>query len=384
MELTFVPEAPEVELEELVGQMHALGCAAHRVLLAAAAELDAREAWRADGARSMADWLCLRLGVTRATALRWVEAARKLGELPALASAYAAGRVGFERMCALAELATPETEQELLETTEAMGTPALQLQARRARGVRLREAARAQAGRYLHLRHEHEQGVVLLRGSLPAEAGALVGRALDRIVESMPRVSGPFDPPEARRADALVALASARVAADADPDRACVVVHVEAGALSGAEEGVAEVEGGALLPGEAVRRLACDGHLEVAVEGEGGRTVGVGRRTRRVPAWLARQIRHRDLGCRFPGCGVLRGAESHHIVHWARGGRTDLDNLALLCRRHHVLVHEGGWALRGDPPGELTFARPDGGELRAGPSPLGPEGRRLLEGAVPT
>lgn len=224
--------------------MHALGCAAHRVLLAAAAELDAREAWRADGARSMADWLCLRLGVTRATALRWVEAARKLGELPALASAYAAGRVGFERMCALAELATPETEQELLETTEAMGTPALQLQARRARGVRLREAARAQAGRYLHLRHEHEQGVVLLRGSLPAEAGALVGRALDRIVESMPRVSGPFDPPEARRADALVALASARVAADADPDRACVVVHVEAGALSGAEEGVAEVEGG--------------------------------------------------------------------------------------------------------------------------------------------
>jgi hypothetical protein len=54
----------------------------------------------------------------------------------------------------------------------------------------------------------------------------------------------------------------------------------------------------------------------------------------------------RDRGCVFPGCGrPPEWTDGHHIRHWIHGGPTTLENLALLCRRHHRLVHEGGWQL---------------------------------------
>jgi hypothetical protein len=52
----------------------------------------------------------------------------------------------------------------------------------------------------------------------------------------------------------------------------------------------------------------------------------------------------RDKGCAFPGCDRPPGwTDVHHVIPWRTGGRTDLDNLILLCRHHHRLVHEGGW-----------------------------------------
>lgn len=164
-------------------------------------------------------------------------------------------------------------------------------------------------GRYLFLSRDDGRGVMALRGRLPAEAGALVEKALGRIAEAAPPDPelGGYESRGARMADALVTLAAAQVSEDADPDRACVVVHADAAFLAGGA-GAAELEGGAPLAAETARRLACDAHVEVVAEGEDGRPLGVGRRTRQVPAWLARQIRHRDEGCRFPGCGRLRGA----------------------------------------------------------------------------
>jgi hypothetical protein len=54
-------------------------------------------------------------------------------------------------------------------------------------------------------------------------------------------------------------------------------------------------------------------------------------------------LRARDPGCRFPGCENRRFLDAHHVHHWARGGPTTMENLLLLCRRHHRLVHEGGY-----------------------------------------
>jgi hypothetical protein len=56
-------------------------------------------------------------------------------------------------------------------------------------------------------------------------------------------------------------------------------------------------------------------------------------------------LRARDRGCRFPGCENHRFVDAHHVRHWARGGETTLVNLVLLCRRHHRLVHEGGYGI---------------------------------------
>lgn len=70
--------------------------------------------------------------------------------------------------------------------------------------------------------------------------------------------------------------------------------------------------------------------------------------------------RFRDGGCRFPGCTRHRFVDAHHIQHWANGGETSLDNLVLLCRHHHRLVHEGGFGVERIEDGTLQFTRPDG------------------------
>jgi hypothetical protein len=89
-----------------------------------------------------------------------------------------------------------------------------------------------------------------------------------------------------------------------------------------------------------------------------------------VPAALRRALEHRDEGrCRFPGCENRRWVDAHHIVHWARGGETKLDNLVLLCGRHHRLVHEGGFGVARRADGSLVFRRPDGKIVPPVPSP---------------
>jgi hypothetical protein len=79
---------------------------------------------------------------------------------------------------------------------------------------------------------------------------------------------------------------------------------------------------------------------------------------------LDRLVRFRDRHCRFPGCERVRGAQVHHIVHWADLGPTDYENLVLLCPRHHTFLHEFRWSVRGSPslPGDLVFVGPDGRE----------------------
>jgi hypothetical protein len=74
---------------------------------------------------------------------------------------------------------------------------------------------------------------------------------------------------------------------------------------------------------------------------------------------MQRALRSRDHGCRFPGCTHDRFVDAHHIRHWANGGKTSLDNLILLCRRHHRLVHEGGFGVEPVADGVIQFTRPD-------------------------
>jgi len=60
-----------------------------------------------------------------------------------------------------------------------------------------------------------------------------------------------------------------------------------------------------------------------------------------------------------PGCRNRRNLHAHHVRHWVHGGRTDLDNLALLCPVHHRAVHEHGWHIVIEPDGTFTFDPPD-------------------------
>ena len=82
-----------------------------------------------------------------------------------------------------------------------------------------------------------------------------------------------------------------------------------------------------------------------AVVGAGSEVLALGRSRRLVSRGQRRALMIRDGMCQFPGCHQLRHLDAHHVVAWARGGPTDLDNLVLLCRFHHTAVHEGGMTI---------------------------------------
>jgi hypothetical protein len=119
-------------------------------------------------------------------------------------------------------------------------------------------------------------------------------------------------------------------------------------------------------------RLACTARLQLVVEDREGAVLDLTPARRVPPAWMLRQVRYRDRGCTFPGCGTRAFTEAHHIRFWSRGGRTELANLALICSFHHRLVHEWGWGLARRPDGTLRWSRPDGTRYRAGPRTRAP------------
>ncbi|CAN5204997.1 hypothetical protein BH20ACT9_BH20ACT9_11670 [soil metagenome] len=216
-------------------------------------------------------------------------------------------------------------------------------------------------------------GVSAHTGHAPAGVSAHTGHA------PAGAPAPPGDPDEslgARRADALVVLADSMLAGGpgerSGGERHQVVVHVDAATLVDPRQGDrCALQDGPAVAVDTVRRLGFDATLVALLHGRDGRPLDAGRRTRAISPALRRALRSRDGGCRFPGCTRRRRVDGHHIRHWADGGPTDLDNLALLCRHHYRLVHEGGYRIRAQSPDTLTFTRPDGRPLPTAP-PTGP------------
>lgn len=109
---------------------------------------------------------------------------------------------------------------------------------------------------------------------------------------------------------------------------------------------------GPLEPATA-ERLACTGKVSVAITDAGGEILHLGRSRRLASRAQRRALRLRDRTCGFPGCHQTKHLDAHHLTPWSQGGATDLEGLVLLCRRHHVMVHEGGLrVVRTVTPGE--------------------------------
>ncbi|MCU1375399.1 MAG: endonuclease [Actinomycetia bacterium] len=184
-----------------------------------------------------------------------------------------------------------------------------------------------------------------------------------------PGDQGVYEPFESRCADGLVEAVSGSCAEAGVPE---VIVTVPVGV----EKPVPTLDDGTPVSLDVIRRLACDATVRLLVENPDGTVAGYGRRRRIVPEKLRSRVRRRDQGCcRFPGCRRRRALRAHHLEHWADGGETDEGNCILLCHRHHVLVHEGGWHITGSPTdGSLTFHRPSGGAaLPNTPAPARPD-----------
>ena len=366
-------ERSDDELIDAIDETHRELSRLHRELLGLIAEMDRRALWRGSGARDLAQWLAIRQGISHWKARRWVGAAHALEHLSDLDRALDSGELGIDKVAELARFADFETEAGLITWAKRVSCAAVRrrgdLEARRS----LAEVRQTERARFLNWWHVDDGDRLGLEGELPAAQGAVVVTALQRAADSIPVMPGEEDAgyAEARRADALVALCSNRIAEDADPDRATVVVHARLGDVLGTE-GSAGTEGGGRLHPETVRRLLCDARIQPVIEDERGEPVRLGRATREPSPAMMRQLRYRDGECRFPGCGSRRFVQAHHVVWWGDGGRTDLDNLVLVCFFHHRLVHEHGWNIERDADGSVRWlrpGRPGGVAQAAGPGP---------------
>jgi 5-methylcytosine-specific restriction endonuclease McrA len=133
------------------------------------------------------------------------------------------------------------------------------------------------------------------------------------------------------------------------------------------------LDDGAAISPAAAQAIACHATVTWMLHDHDGTLLDVGRRHRRATPALRRAVRERDNGrCRFPGCNSRR-TDIHHIIAWAKGGKTRLRDLILLCEAHHVIVHALGYLIT-PAGGGFAFTRPDGQPMPSSPAPPGTDG----------
>src|SRR6266511_1953356 len=327
----------------------------------------------ADGAVSTVAWLRSRLRISDGQAQ--VRAAAAVRQVPELATAYAAGQVSHAQVSVVAAV-VPDIAPEVLAAGagKLLAEQASQLAPGPLRHAAIhirdhfdpdaaeRRARQRQEERWLSVARTFD-GAVAVQGVLDPDGGELL---LNTLTALMPPPV-PHDPrsPAHRRADALLGLC--RLAANQAPraggEKPHVTVTVDWSTLQGS--GTASLGSGVPITAETARRLACDATIIPAVLGTAGEPLDLGRAARLVSTAQRRALALRDQGCRFPGCDrPPQWTGAHHLMPWAHGGPTDLDNLVSICRWHHSAVHEGGWTLNLDTlTNTVTATRPDGQPL---------------------
>ena len=319
------------------------------------AELIRRDAHGDLGHGSMVSLLVDRLGVSAGVARGMIRVAAALDEMPHTRAAFEAGDLDLARTRHLASVreANPELfvdhERALVDTIAGLPmrhvAVALDYWAQQASLEHVeRDAAARREQRRLHV--SAVNGMVYLEGRLDPVAGQFVITALDSLTD--PANLDPTDgrTPAQRRADALVDMCRDHLDHGDLPtqraERPHVMVHVSLEALGGRAGRPCELDDAGVITPQAARWLACDARVTRIITRGESQVLDVGRSTRVVPTGLRMALVARDRGCVIPGCGApRRWCDAHHVVHWADGGSTSLDNLCLLCRRHHGMIHEG-------------------------------------------
>ncbi len=110
------------------------------------------------------------------------------------------------------------------------------------------------------------------------------------------------------------------------------------------------------LSAATIRRLACDAKVIPVVLGSNSEPLDVGRCERLVTRAMRRALNTRDRGCVVCGAPPIM-CDAHHLISWIDGGETKIENLALVCRRHHTDLHHGHWTIT-ITNGKVHVARP--------------------------
>ncbi|MFZ0251544.1 MAG: DUF222 domain-containing protein [Acidimicrobiales bacterium] len=343
-------------------------------------ELDRRAAYEDDGASSSESWVAERFGVSAPTARALVHVGEKAWDLPHLVGSLCAGELSLDKVRALADVATPESDRALCE--QARGASVRQLvDVARMRAARIR--SRSGSGSEGPSEHDRRylrcnDALRTLSLQLPAESYAQTKTTLVARAKAVP--SDGETPWDQRLCDAFLGLirsanpgTSSRAGTASTASTHLVVLHVPlADLVEDSGEGtelVGELEHDGLVDARTVKRLACDATIAVAVDDDVGHTMYEGRARRFPTDAQRREVVRRDRRCRFPGCEASTFTNVHHIVAWKRGGRTDLDNLVLCCEFHHHKIHSKGWSMTGNANTVLTIVGPSGRVMTSRPDP---------------
>ena len=362
------------EITELCSYIYA----AESRLLTLIHEFDKKEYWAGQGLCSCAHWLNFKCGIGMNAAREKVRVAHALAKLPKISEGFANGTLSYSKVRAMTRIADESNEDYLLMIAEhgtAHHVEKLVSKYRTAKRLQDAEIANEQYIKREVTHYYDHDGCLVIKARLPSEQGTLIVKALEMAMDASfvgaapGRDNSPDDeeptPIAARRADALTNIAETYLnnneSSGSTADRYQVIVHVSAetvGADPGRDPHIEDgphVHPKGTWTAETSRRIACDSTLVTIKEDKTGEPLSIGRRSRTIPPPMRRALRIRDKGCRFPGCTNTRFVDGHHIKHWADGGETSLDNLVMLCRHHHHLVHEGGFTCEKSPDGELNF-----------------------------
>ena len=288
-----------------------------------------------------------------------VHTARRLGALPMTSGALADGAISYSHASLIAHTASEVGDKWDANAEIILVNAAKELDPLTLRQVcehlkhaldpdgSLAEANENCEKRRLHL--SHLNGMFKLDGLMDSEGGAALRTALNALMS--PPAADDNRTAAQRRHDALIELA--RQALDhghlpqVGGDRPHISLKVSMPTLMkqpGSQ--AADLEWGQPVPAETARRIACDAGVTTILLNEDDNPLYAFKTARLVNGPLRRAIAARDGGCRFPMCDrPVDWTDAHHIQHWADEGPTTIDNLVLLCRRHHRQVHEGGWQL---------------------------------------
>ena len=336
-----------------------------------------------DGLTSMRSWLRGHLRLSAREAARLVTNGRALEQLPAVASAFAAGAVTAEQVAVVA----PVTAMDVLAEAVGQGVDLAVVDETLAEVAATQ--VHAQLGRVVqHFLDQldpdgtepdptesrslciarHPDGSRSFRGELDANGGEKFEVWLESMVQAN-RPAGDTRTRSQQLADALVQGADNALASGQLPILRTVKPHVivtipladlvDPATLPGA----AFTGFGAEISAARARMLACDGSITRIVIGPEGQPLEEGRTKRVFPPHLRRAAEVRDRHCVFAGCEApSHWCDVHHLLHWAHGGETDLENAALLCESHHTKVHHG-FRIERQPDGRWRTYRPDGSEI---------------------
>lgn len=350
------------------------------------AEVDRRRTFEADGFLSTRAWLSCSADIGAGAAARQVGTARRLDHMPLTGALWASGDISTAKVSILATASEAfperygEDESILLEFAAELRVADFRRAVRYWIEIGDQHAATAEFTEkrrfaWLHISRTY-RGMVKIDGQLDPESGETLITALGAITTAPDRASHasstagePVETAAGRRAAGLTEICRQWLDHGTPVnggERPHVTVTVDLATLQGENGARCELGATGTIPAETARRIACDAQVTRLIVGPGSEPLDVGRARRSVSPAQRKALIIRDGGCRFPSCDrPPPWCDGHHIQHWSMGGSTDLSNLVLLCRRHHTLIHEGGFGID-TGGGRMVFRRPDGSALPGG------------------